>query len=52
MAIMFTRLFNAQGEEILTDKQILYDQIYFVSVGENFIDPLIAIQCKIFDFYS
>ncbi|CAF1462774.1 unnamed protein product [Adineta ricciae] len=42
--VMFKRLFDIDGNEILKSEDILRGMEYYVSVGETFISPLRAID--------
>ncbi len=42
------RLFNYSGHEIVRSEDIQRDMIYFVSEGEDFISPLEAIKCTLY----
>lgn len=47
MSILFKRLFDSYGKEIFVSEDIIYGMEYYVSTGENFINPLRAIECKL-----
>ena len=46
MSTMFKRLFDIYGREIFESVDIRRGMEYYVSAGEDFINPLRAIACE------
>ena len=47
MSVRFRRLFDKHGVEIFKTEDIISGMEYYVSTGENFIDPYKEIACKL-----